>query len=130
MFKQTTDGFRTGPRPRARCYHRMLLLLSTLAVVVLNAAGSPACSREEPEARILALVSTEFGHSHGADITYRAVRSGLRRFHLREANGHSHAFDLTQEQMGTLELGFPVVVDSTEEQVHRHAVTIQKQADL
>ena len=108
---------------------RSLLLSSTWAIL-LTLCSLLSCSDDKHEARLLTIVSSEQAHTHTADITYRAVKSGLRRFLLQTAEGHTHSFDLREEELGFLELGFPVVVQSTDEHLHHHSVTIQKQADL
>ena len=105
-------------------------ILSSARGAILTLLCLLACSGNGREARLLTIISLEQGHSHGSDITYRAVKSGLRRFALRAADGHTHNFDLRAEELGFLELGFPVVVQSSEERLHQHTVTIQKQADI
>jgi len=67
------------------------------------------------------------GHDHVADITYRLVQSGVRTFNLLQNAGHSHSFTLTENQAAMLNLGFPVVVESSVTDYHTHTITIQKQ---
>lgn len=109
---------------------RIALSLSSSVLALLMGLAGWNCGGPEPEARILSVVSTSAGHVHTADIRYRALRSGLRRFYLETSEGHRHSFDVTAEGFGLLELGYPFVAESSTDQFHTHQVTLQKQSGI
>lgn len=85
------------------------------------------CSSGEPEVRIQSTVTGSQMHIHRTDISYRLLQSGIRRYNLLPENGHTHTFEITEEQQALLELDYPIEIGSTENEYHSHLVSLQKQ---
>ncbi|MCE9598087.1 MAG: hypothetical protein K8S54_08970 [Spirochaetia bacterium] len=86
-----------------------------------------ACGSDSREIRIAATVTVVDGHDHFVSITYRLLQSGIRTFSLEERAGHSHTVTLTENQAALLNLGLPVVAESSLSAGHMHSVTLQLQ---
>jgi len=71
-------------------------------------------------------MTAEYAHKHAVAIRYRQIQSGLRTFLLEENAGHNHVIELSLEDTALLELGFPVVVESSTNALHSHQVMLQK----
>lgn len=98
-------------------------------VIAFSLAALGFCGGAQKEARIQAAVSPAALHIHEVSINYRQLSSGIRSFPMSEVAGHRHTVVLNEDQAAMLSAGVPVVVESSEEQGHRHAVTLQIFAD-
>jgi len=85
------------------------------------------CYSPDEDTRIQAQVSSLIGHTHIPEITYRKLHSGIRTFLLHHADGHNHYFELTIDQVMYLELGIPVLVESSYIGIHNHKILLQLQ---
>lgn len=86
-----------------------------------------ACGSDSHELRVASTTSVVNGHDHFVSITYRLLQSGIRTFPMEEREGHSHVIQLTEEKAALLNLGLPVVVESSLSAGHAHTVTLQLQ---
>ncbi|MBX7058271.1 MAG: hypothetical protein K1X75_09420 [Leptospirales bacterium] len=84
-----------------------------------------SCGGPQRDGRIQSVVSPAALHVHELSINYRQIASGVREFPLQEAAGHRHVVRLTEDEAAVLLTGTPVILESSEEQFHKHAVTLQ-----
>jgi len=84
------------------------------------------CTGSQDDPRIQSNMTAEYAHKHVVAIRYRQIQSGLRTFLLEENAGHNHVIELSLEDTALLELGFPVVVESSTNALHSHQVMLQK----
>ncbi len=85
-----------------------------------------SCSSTGRQNTLQCTVSTELFHTHKTDLTYRKVKSGIRIFLLTASEGHTHSYELREDQVAYLELNVPIALDSTLTNGHKHSVLIQK----
>ena len=103
-----------------------ICFLNIIGILGAAAVSGIQCSDPDNDIRIQSAVSTTLIHNHQTDITFRLLAAGVRRFNLLPAGGHDHNFQINEEQYALLQLGLPVVVQSSINQAHEHTVTIQR----
>ena len=110
------DYRKIKPVKRSRLCRQLFLMIILCPVY---------CQPQQSDKKVQALISLEYLHEHNNNATARLIDSGVKEFLLEDRNHHNHTFQLTDEQIGLLELGLPTVHVSSINQGHSHNVTLQ-----